>query len=195
MLFHSNNAHEHCPRCNHEYGNLFRRQVSCAECNRIFCSACFVKIPKCEYLAWGGIYGAKTVMLATGVARSILKGLFLDSAEPERYICPVCYESALADEIADYRKAVAGGFREVELISANYKGEKADYHKDPLEIKTHWRRNKSYVEKVLRVTAATHNRRFVNQISWEQGTKAESSERDGTHYYTVWRAFGIACNM
>lgn len=194
MTSHSNN-NERCPRCHSEYGTVFNRKVSCNECNREFCSACFVKIPECTYLSYGRIYAVKTVMLATTVAKNVLSVLSLGQTVKERHICPVCYENKLSKEIADYQRAVEGKFLEVELISANYKGAKANYHNNPLEITTGWWRDRSNVQKALRVTAATHDRCFVNHIYWEQSTNSEPSESGkGTYYYTVWRASGIACN-
>ena len=82
-------------------------------------------------------------------------------------------------------------FHPVELVSSNYNGRKK-YKKELGYIETDFYGSVRRAKEKVRELARKLGRNMVINVGIDSDTDWEPGPKGGTHYYTVWRASGIA---
>jgi hypothetical protein len=78
-------------------------------------------------------------------------------------------------------------------FSASFRGKvPLDSTKPQERISTDWRRDKADSDRELRLLAAASGFDLIFEMDFDKSTGEEPGSGKGTHYYTIWRAHGVA---
>lgn len=166
---------EKCSRCGQEEKStwFFGRNIyiySCGVCGKKICNDC-----------------------ARGMDKDNIRYLLglLEKKYKEEYMemCPECY----CIYQNDYSKMLNAynNNDDVEIVSANYKGEKK-VSGDKHSIKSYFNRDREESLNELKALAKYLGCNIVIDVELNKDTDWEETEGGGTHYYTIWRYLGIA---